>query len=126
MIKLEMAQSHKRIQRFTQTIIHNKLYVFQTWGIYTSIRNFRVDPDYIQTVILAHSNGKCVGCCMYVPGHQFNVQVFVKKTHRKKGIGRLMLDKLKKKHPFVRFTPETSSQKNLRFYKSLLKNETGF
>lgn len=126
MTKLEVAQSHKRIQRFTQRILHNKLYVFRTWGIYNSIHSFKSDPKYIGTVILARVDGECVGCCMYVPGHPFNVQVFVKKTHRKKGIGRLMLDKLKKKHPFVRFTPETSSQKNLRFYKSLLKNETGF
>lgn len=124
MIKLEVAQSHQRIKRFTKTILHNKLYVFKTWGICTSIRNFKNTPNYIKSVILARNNGEYVGCCMYVPNHEFSVQTFVKHTYRRKGIGKHMLKKLQNKHPLVQFTAEISSQKNQVFYKDLLKMRT--
>tara|TARA_R110000824_G_scaffold112318_2_gene261411 strand:- start:5853 stop:6050 length:198 start_codon:yes stop_codon:yes gene_type:complete len=57
---------------------------------------------------------------MYVPDHDYSVQTFVRKSYRRQGIGKLMLKKLKQKHPLIKFRAETSSMKNAKFYSDLL------
>lgn len=123
MITFEVAKSHKRKHRFTRSIIFNHLYVKETWGIFTSIDKFKINPSVIDTVILVKSENKYVGCCMYVPGHTFTLQTFVLPAFRRKGIGTALLKRIRKANPNVDFIAETICKKNRAFYSKLPKKE---
>jgi len=121
LIKLELAQSTKRIDRFTSSIVKNHLYVKETWGIYTSIQRLKCGGRNIDAVILARDteNNKIVGCCMYVPKHTFTIQTFVDLEYRRRGIGTMMLKRMRKAYPKTNFVAETMSRKNKDFYRKM-------
>jgi GNAT superfamily N-acetyltransferase len=146
MIKYELFLSDKRVERAKKTILKNELWKYKTGGILDSIKNKKIygvilakeqtnyytnqliristcqSPQLRETLKLKRTY-HYVGCCFYT-NHHYTLQTFVKPGYRRKGIGKQMLQKIRKTFPDIHFHVDDYYAANKLFYSHLERPTT--